>query len=746
MERWSGFVARHPWRVIAIWVLAVIIAGGAAGRFGGSLTDTFTVPGTESQEAFDLLEERFPARSGSELVTVFHTPEGTIQNPEAQAAMRQYADAAREVDNVALVRMPEPQTGGLSPDGRTALVRVAFTMFADELTHENIGAVVELGEPLRSETLRVEFGGQPMREYESEPPGESELIGLAAALVILIIGFGSILAAGMPIISALVGLAVGTVGILIAAASLDISTVAPTFGAMLGIGVGIDYALFVIARYREQLAAGADAREAVHVAVTTAGRAVAFAGSIVVVALIGLFAIGIPLIANLGLAAAMVVLLEMLVAISLLPALLALIGSRIDRFSIPFLRYTAGGEHGVWYRFSRRIERRAWVYLIAASAILLTLAAPVLSMEMGVSDDGNRPDSYSSRRAYDLIADGFGPGVNGTLFAVVDNTHQQLWPLELQGLAREIAADDGVAAVLPPDITPSGETALISIIPTTAPQEAETRALVARLRETAVPSALAAAAPDTNVLLSGTTAAFEDVTAKMLSRLPYFFLIVIGISVLLLMMAFRSVLVPLKAALMNLLAIGAAWGVIVAIFQWGWGLSLIGLDRTGPVESFIPMFMFAILFGLSMDYEVFLLSRIRERWLETKDSGESVAYGIGASARVITAAAAILIAVFGSFAIFGDERAVKVFGLGMAFAIFIDATLVRLVLVPAFMQIAGPANWWLPSWLDGLLPRLTIDPPVPVHARVLKRRLVPVLAVLAHPQKSAEEPTSAGGR
>ena len=737
MERWSVFVAEHPWRVIAIWVVMIILAAMAARSWGGSLTDSFTVPGTESQAAVDLLVERYPARSGSELLAVFHAPQGSIRDPAAQSAMSQFARQAQGVDEVAIVSMPAERPGNISPDGRTAIVRVVFDKQANDLDTENIGEVIRFGETYRTDALQVDFGGLPVREYETEPPGTAELVGIGAALLILIIAFGSIFAAGMPLISALVGLALGTVGVVLAAAVLDISTVAPTFGAMLGIGVGIDYALFVIARFREQLAAGVDPREAARAAVTTAGRAVAFAGSIVVVALLGLFAIGIPLIANLGLAAALVVLLEMLVAISLLPAMLVLIGRRIDRFSIPRLRYTAGGEHGRWYRFSRRIERRPWLFLAVASGILIAFMIPAFDIEMGVSDDGNRPTDYTSRRAYDLISNGFGPGVNGALFAVVDNPTGQLQPAELERVRRALIDDVGVAAVLPPDLSANGETALIPVIPTTAPQEAETRELVTRLRESAVPQALHTASPDTRILIAGSTASFEDVTAKMISRLPYFFVIVIGVSILLLMMAFRSIVVPLKAALMNMLAIGASIGFIVAIFQWGWGLSLIGLDRTGPIESFLPMFMFAILFGLSMDYEIFLLSRIREHWLETGDSGESVAFGIGASARVITAAAAILIAVFGSFAFFGDERAVKEFGMGMAFAIFIDATLVRLVLVPAFMQIAGPANWYMPKWLDDALPGLTIDPPIPVRTRVRRMIGIALHMVLARPQKSA---------
>lgn len=737
MERWSVFVAEHPWRVIFIWVVTIILAVMAVRSWGGSLTDSFTVPGTESQAAFDLLVERYPAVSGSELLAVFHTPEGTIQDSAVQQAMTSFAREAQRVDEVVVVHLPHEQPGNISADGRTGIVRVVFDKLAHDLDVENIGEAIEIGESYRVPGLQIEFGGEPAREHETEPPGTAELVGLLAALLILIIGFGSIFAAGMPIVSALVGLALGTVGILLTAAYLDISTVAPTFGAMLGIGVGIDYALFVIARFREQLAAGVDPREAARAAVTTAGRAVAFAGSIVVVALLGLFAIGIPLIGNLGLVSALVVFVEMLVAISLLPSMLVLIGRRIDRFSIPKLRYTAGGEHGRWYRFSRRIERRPWLFLLLASIILIAFMIPAFDIEMGVSDDGNRPPTYTTRRAYDLIANGFGPGVNGALFAVVDNPTRQLRSAELERARQALMEDPGVAAVLPPNLSDNGETALIPVIPTTAPQQVETRELVSRLRESAVPLALQSTSPDTRILIAGSTAAFEDVTAKLISRLPYFFLIVIGVSILLLMMAFRSILVPLKAALMNMLAIGASIGFIVAIFQWGWGLSLIGLDRTGPIESFLPMFMFAILFGLSMDYEIFLLSRIREHWLETGDSGESVAFGIGASARVITAAAAILIAVFGSFAFFGDERAVKEFGMGMAFAIFIDATLVRLVLVPAFMQIAGPANWYMPKWLDDMLPGLTIDPPIPVRTRVRRMIGIALHMVLARPQKSA---------
>ena len=730
MERWARFVARHPRRVLIGWVLLIVLGGLLASRFAGQFTDTFNVPATESQRAYDLLVERFPQQSGSELRAVFHTPQGRVDAPQVRAAIAEFRRDAAKVDEVVRVSDPFESPSDISRDGRTAIARVVYEALPNQIEHANIGAVFEIGSGFRSGQLQVEFGGEPAREYETEPPGLAEIVGIGAALVILIIGFGSIFAAGMPIISALVGLALGTMTIILAASVMDITTFAPQFGAMLGIGVGIDYALFVISRYREQLAGGSSVEQAVRVAISTAGRAVAFAGSIVVVALLGLFAIDIPLIANLGFSAAIVVFIEMLVAVSLLPALLKIVGPRIDRFSIPGLRYTAGGERGLWYRFSRRIERRPWLYLIASTALLLVLAAPVLSLELGVSDDGNRSDEYSSRRAYDLIADAFGPGVNGTLIAVVDHPAGQLSETRLRQVRSALAQVAGVASVSPPRVNAAGDTAVLMVIPTTAPQDRATRQLVTEIRASGAPAALAGAAPGVGVYLTGSTAAFEDITTKMVSRLPYFFLFVVGVSILVLMMAFRSIVVPLKAAILNMLAIGASLGFIIAIFQWGWGLSLLGLDRTGPIESFLPLFMFAILFGLSMDYEVFLLSRVRERWLATRDPGESVAYGIGASARVITAAAAILIAVFGSFAFFGDERAIKEFGIGMAFAIFIDATLVRLVLVPAFMQLAGGANWYLPPLLDRILPNLTIDPPVPAT-----RPLTTLLQLLARPAR-----------
>ena len=709
IDRWAQLLVRRRWWVIAAWIAIFLLLGAAFTRWGGQLTDTFSLPGTESQRAFDLLAERFPTEAGSETRAVFHARGGAVSDPPVQAALDRFIAAAAGARGVVRVSDPRLSPGDVSPDGRTAIVRVAYAERANLLSERQIEEVIEIGSALRTPALQIEFGGEPIREIERESPGRSELVGIIAALIILLIGFGSVIAAVMPVATALIGVGIGSMLIFLAANGMAITTFAPAFGAMLGIGVGIDYTLFVIARFREQLAAGQDVEQAVRIAVGTAGRAVAFAGAIVAAALLGLLSIGIPLMANLGISAAIVVFVEMLIAVSLLPAILATIGRRVDRLSIPKLRYTVGGERGLWYRFSRLIQRAPLFWLALSTAILLALAIPALDISMGISDDGNRPESRTSRRAFDLISEAYGPGVNAALIAVASSSSGPLDQAFLARAQRQLAGAKHAAAVAPARLNVAGDAAVFTIIPVSPPQHEDTRALVRALRSEHAPAALRGAASGTRLQITGSTAIAEDATARQVERMPIFFAVVIGISLVLLMMAFRSILVPLKAAALNMLAIAASVGFVVAVFQWGWFLPLIGLDRTGPIETFIPMIMFAILFGLSMDYELFLLSRIRERYLQTGDSSESVAYGIGASARVITAAAAILVAVFGAFALFSDDRPIKAFGIGMAFAILIDATLVRLVLVPAFMELAGRANWWIPGWLDRALPRLTIE-------------------------------------
>ena len=709
LESWARILVRRKRAVLALGFVVLVLLAVTSLRFGGDFSDNFRIPGSEAQRAFDLLEERFEREAGSDARLVWVVDEGDVLAASVRAPLEQLLRDASSLDGVLFVGNPYESPGGISADQRSAFATIRFDGRPANAPQASVAALVALVDEIREPGLRIEAGGEVIADFESEGLGKAELIGLAAAAIVLLVAFGSIVAMGLPLVTALLGLGVGFLLIRFAAIPLDISSFAPSFAAMLGIGVGIDYALFVTTRFREGLAAGWTVERSVIVAVTTAGRSVALAGVVVVVALLGLYAIGIPFVANLGLSAAIVVLVAVVIALTILPALLLVIGHNIDRWSVPIFRGSPGpASDGFWFRFSRLVQRHAVVFFVLGTGALLVLSVPLLSAELGTSDEGNNPESFASRRAYDLLAEGFGPGFNGPFILVVEDD-QPLDAAALARLAKAVSVDPNVAAVSSPSLNAAGDTAVITVIPGTSPQDSATRALVSRLRNDTIPAALSRIQDSPAVFVAGSTAAFVDVAERIEDRLALFFLIVVGFAMVLLLVAFRSVTLPIKAALLNLLAISASMGFVIAIFQWGWGRELIGLDQTGPIESFLPMFMFAILFGLSMDYEVFLLSRIRERYLENGDPSEAVAHGISTSARVITAAAAILVTVFGSF-VFGDERVLKEFGLGLAFAIFIDATLVRLVLVPAVMQLMGRASWWMPAWLDRLLPSISVDP------------------------------------
>jgi RND superfamily putative drug exporter len=488
---------------------------------------------------------------------------------------------------------------------------------------------------------------------------------------------------------------------------LDFPIFITSFAGMIGIGVGIDYALFIVTRYREGLHHGHSVEDSVAEAIGTAGRSVLFAGTVVVIAMLGLLANGIPFVSALGLAGATVVALAVVVALTLLPAMLGFAGHAIDRWSIPFFHATDTGDtSSVWYRFSEMIQRRPLPYALGALAVLLVLSAPVLDLRLGFSDAGNTSEQQHSRRAYDLLAEGFGPGFNGPLLLVFDLKDAGANAQDgIKRVSDAVAGWPGIAVVTPPIPSPSGDAAIVTAIPTAAPQDEATQTLIHDLRDTVLPPAVQGTGM--NVYVAGGTAAFIDIGDRITERLPLFFGAVIGLSFILLMAVFRSLVVALKAAVMNILSIGASFGVIVAVFQWGWGDAVLGV-KSGPIETFLPMMLFAILFGLSMDYEVFLISRIREEYTRTGDNASSVAHGLAVTARVITAAAAIMICVFASF-VLGPDRIIKEFGLGLATAIFVDATVVRLVLVPATMELLGKANWWLPRWLDRTLPNLDVE-------------------------------------
>ena len=704
-DRWPRFACRRPWVVIAGAVVFVVVCGVLWGTMRGEFgTGSFTLPGTESQDLSDLLTERFPGAAGDTTEIVVRAPAG-VASPSVRAEIEELIAEAAELPQVLSVASPYEEPGRISPDGTIARITAQYEVGANEVDESSIEELFSWRERVTREDLQVELGGIVATAGEREPPGSSELVGLAAAAVILLIAFGTVTAAGLPIFTALLALIPAFFLIGVGASFVNFASFTPQFAAMIGIGVGIDYALLVVTRFREALTTEETVTEAVVKSAGTAGHSVLFAGCSVVIALMGLWAMGIPLLSLTAMGPALAVALAALVALFVLPAILGLVGHRVNRLKVPGIRVAAvQNQSGMGYWLARTIQRAPWLWLIVATAGLLVLAYPALDVRLGASDAGSNPTSLSSRRSYDLLAEGFGPGYNGRMIigAAIENEEQAR---AFAALPEAVAAEPNVVNVSPATFNEDRTAALIVLVPSSAPQAEETDTLVHHLRDS-LPDLMAHT--DAEVLVGGTTAIFIDIGERVRERMPIFLAAVIGASFLLLMVVFRSLLVPIKAALMNVLAAGAAFGILVAIFQWGWGADLIGLEGTGPIESFLPMMMFAVLFGLSMDYEVFLVSRVREEYLATGDNAEAVARGLAATSRVISAAAAIMVAVFLSFAL-SDSRVVKEFGIGLAIAIFLDATVIRLILVPAAMQLMSDANWWLPGWLNRSLPGLGLS-------------------------------------
>jgi RND superfamily putative drug exporter len=688
LYRLGAFAARHPWRVVVLWVSALVAVIGLAATVGGALHDNYDIPGTGAQRGADLLERSFPAMSGADARVVVHN---TAHDSTALAPAG-LADAAARLE-------ASPHVTGVgaptfSADRRTALIDVRFDVPVTSFDgREGVEILEHATEPLRADGLTVEYGGQ-VPENIGAPSGTGEMIGITAALIILLLAFGSIVAAGLPLAIAVIGLGVGLSGITLLAAVADVSTIAPTIATMIGLGVGIDYALFIVTRYRDGLASGLDKITAVARANATAGQSVVFAGSTVLVSILGLALAGMPNFALMGYATGIVVAVMVITAVTLLPALLSLAGERVFSKRVRRAGIRPSVTTSAWAtRWAQRVGRRPLPWAIASLALLLVLAAPMLGMRTWPQDAGSEPDTNTVRRAYALVAEGFGPGANGPFLVAVDL--QTVPVAELAGLHDTLTSVSGVAAVAPPVVSPAGTGAVISVIPTTAPDDVATAQLLDRLRAGLPPG----------VEITGWTPAMADMSDVLGGNLWKVIAAVVGLALVLLLFAFRSVVVAVKAAAMNLLSIGAAFGVMVAVFQWGWGVELLGLPHAIPISSYIPMFMFAILFGLSMDYEVFLLSRIREEWLRTGDNRGSVIAGLGSTARVISSAAVIMVAVFIGFAL-DPSAVVKMMGVGLATAVALDATVVRLVLVPATMALLGKANWWLPAWLDRVVPEL----------------------------------------
>lgn len=720
LYRLGSGAARHPWKVIAAWLVVAIAVVGSSSAFGKSLEDSFSVPGVDSQVAIDLLTEAGSDQAGL-TARVVVTPAGDdatlFDSVTAQEVLAELRAELLSFPNVLAVTDPSTALAGgreeafasglVSVDGTVAVLSINYPVL-EELDVTDLERLVEFAETASDESdaavsgFQVEAGGDLFFAFGEAETGPSELIGLLIAMIVLLVAFGSVIAMGLPIGMALFGLAVGVSSMSLVAYLIEVPSWAPQIGSMIGLGVGIDYALFLVTRHREFLARGLDVADAAGRAVATAGQAVIFAGGTVVIAILGLAVAGVPFMTAAGVAISVIVLLMVVASVTLLPAFLGVAGTNIDRFGLHRRGASSTAGRG-WQRWGRHVADHAWSYAIGVTALLLLLTAPVLSLNLGFPDDGTQPDSQTQRRAYDLMADGFGPGINGPFVIAIDLDGDATI---VDPLASAIAADQGIASVGPALVDVDADIATLVALPTTAPQDDATFDTVQRLRADVFPTVLETSPATAHV--GGNTASFGDVAGRVSDRLPAFIGAVIVLSFLLLMLVFRSVLVPLKAALLNLLSIGASYGVLVAVFQWGWGKDLIGLESTVPVVSFIPMFLFAILFGLSMDYEVFLLSRVREHYVETGDNDAAVVHGLATTARVITSAALIMISVFGGF-VFGSDPTTKMFGLGLATAIFVDATIVRIVLVPATMKLLGNANWWLPAWLDRILPTIDID-------------------------------------
>jgi RND superfamily putative drug exporter len=696
-------------------VAVTVIA--AAATFGRDLEDSFEVAGLDSQDAVDLLSAARSDQAGltAQVVMTPHDPDTTFfDSPTARAELTEVQADVAALPNVLGVSDPAGvvaagseaalASGTVSADGRIALVRVQYPV-VEELSRTDLENLKDFGVEARvGSPLQIEMGGDLFFAFEEPESGTGEMIGLIAAVVILLLAFGSVIAMGLPIGMALFGLALGVTSMSLVTYLIDIPSWAPQMATMIGLGVGIDYALFLVTRHREGLSRGMTVEEAAGRAVATAGQAVIFAGGTVVIAILGLGVAGVPFMTAAGIATSVIVLLMVIASVTLLPAFLGLAGHNINRFGIH--RRHGGGAHEVgagWKRWGEHVSNHAWPYAIGVTLGLVALTAPVLDLQLGFPDEGTLPESRTERLAYDLVAEGFGSGINGPMVIAIDISDD---PSVVEPLRTAVMADAGVAGVAPADVNTDAGVATLLAFPTTSPQDDATLDTIQRLRADVFPAVLDGSPAVAHV--GGQTASFADIGDRVNDRLPLFIAAVIVLSFLLLMVVFRSVLVPLKAALLNLLSIGAAYGVLVMVFQWGWGKDLIGLEATVPIVSFIPMFMFAILFGLSMDYEVFLLSRVREEYLLTGDNDASVIRGISSTARVITSAALIMISVFLGF-VLGDDPVIKMMGLGLATAIFVDATIVRMVLVPATMKLMGDANWWIPGWLDRLIPTIDIE-------------------------------------
>jgi RND superfamily putative drug exporter len=707
LARWAG---DHRRLVVVAWIFVLLGAMGLSSVVGTKYGNNFTLPGTDAQRAADLLASEFPAQAGDADQIVFHTRSGTLANPAVRARVQAVLARVARLPHVDSVVSPYATRGqAISRDGTIGFATVSFDQKANVLPKPAIRRVISTAQSAATQRLQVELNGQAIEQALSGGIGYTFLVGIGAAIVVLLISFGSLLSMGLPIGTALLGLGTGVGLIGLFSRVLSMPDFASQLALMIGLGVGIDYALFIVTRYREAYRRnGGDLRDAVGEAMNTAGRAVIFAGITVVIALLGMFALGIGLLNGLAVSAAIAVLLVLAASLTLLPALLTFFGHRIGRLGWLARRRAEPppDRSTFWTRWIDAIQRHPWLAIVASTAVMLLLAAPLLGLRLGNTDAGNDPRSQTTRRAYDLIAEGFGKGFSGPLLVAVKLPHAAD-TVALSQLAAALRQTPGVAAVAPPRLSPSGDAATISAYPTTSPQSSQTEQLVTHLRQDVIPPI--EQKTGAVAYIGGTTAAQIDFNRVLGGRLPYFIGVVVLLSALLLLIVFRSLLIPLQAAVMNLLSIGAAMGIIVAVFQYGWAGSLFGIAG-GPIFAFLPVMVFAIVFGLSMDYEVFLISRIHEEWTHGRDNSAAIREGLIRTGRVITAAAAVMVVVFASF-IGGGQRVIEMFGLALASAVALDALVIRVLLLPATLQLLGERTWYFPRWLDRHLPRFALEPP-----------------------------------
>jgi RND superfamily putative drug exporter len=706
MRRLAAFSHDRRRLVATLWVALIVVAGGLASGLGSGYVNNFTLPGTESQRALDLLRDRFPQQAGDTSQIVFHVQSGSLKDPGQQARVQAVVDRVAKLPAVAGTTSPYKDAAAtISKDGKTAYASLQFDKQAVDLDKADVQKVIDTARAGGTGGLEVELGGQAIQQAQQPETGAGELIGVGVAVIVLILVLGSFTAMAMPLVSAFAAIAAAMGLVYAATGSFSIADFAPTLAVMIALGVGIDYALLVISRFRTERADGADVREATLTAMDTAGRSVLFAGTTVVIALLGMLLLGVSFLNGPAVASAAAVALTMLSSLTLLPALLGFFGRRVKVPATP----DADAEPRGWGRWSAIVERRPGLLAAGALVVLLLVASPITGMRLGSGDAGNDGPSKTTRKAYDLLSAGFGPGFNGPLLVAAD-VEGNGGKAQLAQLRDAVAKTKGVAAVSEPVLNAKGDAATLTVIPTSKPQDSATKDLLSKLRDDVVPNVTRGAPALAAVSIGGATASNVDFGDVLSSKLPLFIGVVIGLSLLLLAIVFRSILIPAKAAVLNLLSIGAALGVITFIFQDGHLASLIGVETTSPIEPFLPVMLFAIIFGLSMDYEVFLVTRMHEEWEKTENASFAVRHGLALTGKVVMAAAIIMISVFGSF-ILGDDRTIKLFGVGLASAVLFDAFVIRLVLVPALMHLFGRASWWMPHALERRLPRLSIEGP-----------------------------------